>query len=193
MSSVFKVFDDAETVLAICAKGAAEYTRKQLDELTEWVKRPQLGATGLIYARHNADGQEYFRAVLLELPKYFSKDMFSRIFRFYTHISLIDLLLFLDPLYAIVTKIIAATIYAAITTSDEPLSLLEAAIATSAQIPTSPNSLKFLLRIIITFNNPATTIIIIVHITSERPKPSQLFLVNNAAIFAINATDIQPL
>ncbi len=52
----FKVFDDAETVLAICAKGAAEYTRKQLDELTEWVKRPQLGATGLIYARHNADG-----------------------------------------------------------------------------------------------------------------------------------------
>ncbi|MES2762811.1 MAG: aspartate--tRNA ligase [Bacteroidota bacterium] len=52
----FKVFDDAELVLAICAKGAAEYTRKQLDELTEWVKRPQLGATGLIYARHNADG-----------------------------------------------------------------------------------------------------------------------------------------
>lgn len=52
----FKVFDDAELVVAICAKGAAEYTRKQLDELTEWVKRPQLGATGLIYARHNADG-----------------------------------------------------------------------------------------------------------------------------------------
>ncbi len=52
----FKVFDDAELVVAICAKGAAEYTRKQLDELTEWVKRPQLGATGLVYARHNADG-----------------------------------------------------------------------------------------------------------------------------------------
>jgi aspartyl-tRNA synthetase len=52
----FKVFDDAETVLAICAKGAAEYTRKQLDELTEWVKRPQLGATGLVYARHTAEG-----------------------------------------------------------------------------------------------------------------------------------------
>ena len=52
----FKVFDEAELVVAICAKGAAEYTRKQLDELTEWVKRPQLGATGLIYARHNADG-----------------------------------------------------------------------------------------------------------------------------------------
>ena len=52
----FKVFDDAELVVAICAKGAAEYTRKQLDELTEWVKRPQIGATGLVYARYNADG-----------------------------------------------------------------------------------------------------------------------------------------
>jgi aspartyl-tRNA synthetase len=52
----FKVFDDAEIVLAICAKGAAEYTRKQLDELTEFVKRPQIGATGLIYARVNTDG-----------------------------------------------------------------------------------------------------------------------------------------
>jgi aspartyl-tRNA synthetase len=52
----FPVFDNAETILAICAKGAAEYTRKQLDELTEWVKRPQIGATGLVYARHNADG-----------------------------------------------------------------------------------------------------------------------------------------
>ncbi|MCW3075643.1 MAG: aspartyl-tRNA synthetase [Bacteroidetes bacterium] len=52
----FKVFDDAALVVAICAKGAAEYTRKQLDELTEWVKRPQIGATGLVYARHNTDG-----------------------------------------------------------------------------------------------------------------------------------------
>ena len=52
----FKIFDEAELVVAICAKGAAEYTRKQLDELTEWVKRPQIGATGLIYARHNLDG-----------------------------------------------------------------------------------------------------------------------------------------
>ncbi len=52
----FKVFDDAETVIAICTKGAADYTRKQLDELTEWVKRPQIGATGLVYARVNADG-----------------------------------------------------------------------------------------------------------------------------------------
>jgi aspartyl-tRNA synthetase len=52
----FKVFDDAELVVGICAKGAAEYTRKQLDELTDFVKRPQLGATGLVYARYNADG-----------------------------------------------------------------------------------------------------------------------------------------
>jgi aspartyl-tRNA synthetase len=52
----FKVFDEAELVVAICAKGCAEYTRKQLDELTEWVKRPQIGMSGLIYARVGADG-----------------------------------------------------------------------------------------------------------------------------------------
>ncbi len=52
----FKVFDDAGLVVGICAKGAGEYTRKQLDELTEYVKRPQIGATGLVYARVNADG-----------------------------------------------------------------------------------------------------------------------------------------
>ncbi len=52
----FKVLDDSETVLAICAKGCAEYTRKQMDELTEWVKRPQIGMSGLIYARWNSDG-----------------------------------------------------------------------------------------------------------------------------------------
>lgn len=52
----FKVFDDAQLVVGICATGAAEYTRKQLDELTDFVKRPQIGATGLVYARYNADG-----------------------------------------------------------------------------------------------------------------------------------------
>ncbi|WPV69132.1 aspartate--tRNA ligase [Chitinophaga sp. LS1] len=52
----FTVFDDAELVLAICAKGAGGYTRKQLDDLTNWVKRPQIGMTGLIYALYNADG-----------------------------------------------------------------------------------------------------------------------------------------
>ncbi len=52
----FPVFDGAETVLAIAATGCATYTRKQLDELTEWVKRPQLGMKGLVYARLEADG-----------------------------------------------------------------------------------------------------------------------------------------
>ncbi|TPE43867.1 aspartate--tRNA ligase [Pontibacter mangrovi] len=52
----FKVFDDAELVVGICAEGAASYTRKQLDELTDFVKRPQIGATGLVYARVNEDG-----------------------------------------------------------------------------------------------------------------------------------------
>jgi aspartyl-tRNA synthetase len=52
----FKVFDEAELVLGINARGSATYTRKQLDELTDFVKRPQLGATGLIYARVEADG-----------------------------------------------------------------------------------------------------------------------------------------
>lgn len=52
----FAVFDNAELVVAINAKGCAHYTRKQLDELTDFVKRPQIGATGLIYMRHNEDG-----------------------------------------------------------------------------------------------------------------------------------------
>lgn len=52
----FKVFDDAELVVAIAATGCAEYTRKQLDELTDWVKRPQIGMSGLVYVRYNTDG-----------------------------------------------------------------------------------------------------------------------------------------
>ncbi|MDP2042785.1 MAG: aspartate--tRNA ligase [Algoriphagus sp.] len=52
----FAIFDSAELVVGICAKGASEYTRKQIDELTEWVKRPQIGAKGMIYLRYNADG-----------------------------------------------------------------------------------------------------------------------------------------
>ncbi|MGV3639812.1 MAG: aspartate--tRNA ligase [Adhaeribacter sp.] len=52
----FKVFDEAELVIGINASGSAGYTRKQIDELTDFVKRPQLGATGLIYARVEADG-----------------------------------------------------------------------------------------------------------------------------------------
>lgn len=52
----FVVFDSAAYVGAICAEGCAVYTRKQLDELTEFVKRPQIGAKGLIYVRYNEDG-----------------------------------------------------------------------------------------------------------------------------------------
>lgn len=52
----FKVFDEAETVVAIAAPGCSEYTRKQTDELTEWVKRPQVGMKGLVFIKCNADG-----------------------------------------------------------------------------------------------------------------------------------------
>jgi len=52
----FKVFDDAEFIGGICAEGCAEYSRKQLDALTNWVKRPQIGAKGLVYVKCNNDG-----------------------------------------------------------------------------------------------------------------------------------------
>jgi len=52
----FGVFDNAETVIALAIPGAAEYTRKQLDELTEWVKRPQIGMQGMVNVKCNADG-----------------------------------------------------------------------------------------------------------------------------------------
>jgi aspartyl-tRNA synthetase len=52
----FAVFDNADYIGAICAEGSSNYTRKQIDELTEWVQRPQIGAKGLIYVRFNEDG-----------------------------------------------------------------------------------------------------------------------------------------
>ena len=52
----FSVFDSVEYVGAISVPGASEYTRKQIDELTEWVKRPQVGAKGLVYIKYHADG-----------------------------------------------------------------------------------------------------------------------------------------
>lgn len=52
----FQVFDQAELVVGICAKGCSEYTRKQIDELTEFVKRPQIGAKGLVYVQYRTDG-----------------------------------------------------------------------------------------------------------------------------------------
>ncbi|MDD4602372.1 MAG: aspartate--tRNA ligase [Bacteroidales bacterium] len=52
----FKVFDEAELIVGINARGCSEYSRKQLDELTDFVKRPQVGASGLVYLRYNLDG-----------------------------------------------------------------------------------------------------------------------------------------
>jgi aspartyl-tRNA synthetase len=52
----FGVFDNAEAVLGIVVPGSADYTRKQLDKLTDWVKRPQIGAKGLVYCKCNEDG-----------------------------------------------------------------------------------------------------------------------------------------
>lgn len=55
-ASGFKVFNDAELVAAICTPGCSDYTRKQTDELTEWVKRPQIGMAGLAFVKYNTDG-----------------------------------------------------------------------------------------------------------------------------------------
>ncbi|MDX8563870.1 aspartate--tRNA ligase [Elizabethkingia sp. HX WHF] len=52
----FKIFDEAELVVGINVEGCTEYTRKQIDELTDWVKRPQIGATGMVWIKYQADG-----------------------------------------------------------------------------------------------------------------------------------------
>jgi aspartyl-tRNA synthetase len=65
----FPVFDSAELVVGICATGAASYSRKQIDELTEYVKRPQIGAKGLVYVRYEADG-----SVKSSIDKFYTPD-----------------------------------------------------------------------------------------------------------------------
>ena len=65
----FVVFDSAEYVGGICAQGCASYTRKQVDELTDFVKRPQIGAKGLVYIRYNEDG-----TVKSSVDKFYSED-----------------------------------------------------------------------------------------------------------------------
>jgi len=65
----FKVFDSVELVAGICAKGQADYSRKQVDELTNWVKRPQIGAKGLVYVKYNEDGS--FKS---SVDKFFSEE-----------------------------------------------------------------------------------------------------------------------
>lgn len=69
----FSVFDSAEYIGGICAKGAATYTRKQLDQLTEFVKRPQIGAKGLVYARIEADG-----TVKSSVDKFYTQDVLQQ-------------------------------------------------------------------------------------------------------------------
>ena len=65
----FKVFDNAELVAGICAEGCATYSRKQLDALTQWVQRPQIGAKGLVYVKYNEDGS--FKS---SVDKFFDQD-----------------------------------------------------------------------------------------------------------------------
>ena len=65
----FNVFDDAELVVGINAEGCADYSRKQLDKLTDFVRKPQIGAKGLIYVKYNADGT--FKS---SVDKFFSQD-----------------------------------------------------------------------------------------------------------------------
>jgi aspartyl-tRNA synthetase len=68
----FKVFDDAKYIGAICANGCAAYTRKELDQLTDFVKRPQVGAKGLVYVKYNTDGS--FKT---SVDKFFSAEDFK--------------------------------------------------------------------------------------------------------------------
>ena len=70
----FSVFDAAEYIGGICAKGAATYTRKQLDALTDFVKRPQIGAKGMVYARVEADG-----TVKSSVDKFYTQEVLQQL------------------------------------------------------------------------------------------------------------------
>lgn len=70
----FSVFDAAEYIGGICAKGAATYTRKQLDALTDFVKRPQIGAKGMVYARVEADG-----TVKSSIDKFYTQEVLQQL------------------------------------------------------------------------------------------------------------------
>ena len=69
----FSVFDNAAYIGGICAKGAAVYTRKQIDQLTEFVKKPQIGAKGLVYARVEADG-----SVKSSVDKFYTQEVLQK-------------------------------------------------------------------------------------------------------------------
>ncbi|MDD7438797.1 MAG: aspartate--tRNA ligase, partial [Bacteroidales bacterium] len=70
----FSVFDDAKYIGGICVKGAAVYTRKQLDQLTEFVKKPQVGAKGMVYARVEEDGN-----VKSSVDKFYSQETLQKL------------------------------------------------------------------------------------------------------------------
>jgi aspartyl-tRNA synthetase len=69
----FGIFDQAQAVIGICAKGAANYTRKQIDALVEYVKRPQIGATGIIYFRKDENGE-----LKSSVDKFYDSEKLSR-------------------------------------------------------------------------------------------------------------------
>ncbi|MCA6498540.1 MAG: aspartate--tRNA ligase [Chitinophagaceae bacterium] len=70
----FAVLDGAETIIGMAVTGCAEYTRKQIDELTEWVKRPQIGMQGLVYIKYNTDG-----TCKSSIDKFFSEEQLKAI------------------------------------------------------------------------------------------------------------------
>src|SRR5947209_2512346 len=73
----FSISDKAETILATVVPGASEYTRKQIDEWTEWVKRPQIGMQGMVYIKYNQDG-----SLKSSADKFFSEDKLKEIASF---------------------------------------------------------------------------------------------------------------
>lgn len=73
-TGTFAVFDNAEYIGGICVPGCANYTRKQLDQLTEFVKRPQIGAKGLVYVKYNSDG-----SVKSSVDKFYTPDDLQRL------------------------------------------------------------------------------------------------------------------
>ncbi len=73
-TGAFKVFDEAEYIGGICCPGCANYTRKQLDQLTEFVKRPQVGAKGLVYIKYNEDG-----SIKSSVDKFYDADVLKKV------------------------------------------------------------------------------------------------------------------
>ncbi len=70
----FKIFEEAELVVAINVKGCADYTRKQIDALTDWVKRPQIGATGMVWIKYQTDG-----TVTSSVNKFYDEEALKKI------------------------------------------------------------------------------------------------------------------